>query len=72
MRKGEIQALTWNDIDFQKRTIYVTKTLTVKTKQAKWKITSTKNLKNRKIDMDNNLYNIMYNYFCKKKKEISI
>ena len=72
MWKGEIQALTWNDIDFQKRTIYVTKTLTVKTKQAKWKITSTKNLKNRKIDMDNNLYNIMYNYFCKKKKEISI
>lgn len=69
MRKGEIQALTWNDIDFQKRTIYVTKTLTVKTKQAKWKITSTKNLKNRKIDMDNNLYNIMYNYFNKKKKE---
>lgn len=69
MRKGEIQALTWNDIDFQKKTIYVTKTLTVKTRQSKWKITSTKNLKNRKIDMDNNLLNIMYTYFNKIKKE---
>lgn len=69
MRKGEIQALTWSDIDFEKKVIYVTKTLTVKTKKAKWKITSTKNLKNRKIDMDNNLYNIMYNYFNKKSKD---
>lgn len=51
MRKGEIQALTWNDINFDKKVIYVTKNLTVKTKKAKWKITSTKNLKNRKIDM---------------------
>lgn len=69
MRKGEIQALTWNDINFEKRTIYVTKTLTVKTRQSKWKITSTKNLKNRKIDMDNNLCNIMYAYFNKIKEE---
>ena len=69
LRKGEIQALTWNDINFEKRTIYVTKTLTVKTKQSKWKITSTKNLKNRKIDMDNNLYDIMYTYFNKIKEE---
>lgn len=69
MRKGEIQALTWNDINFDKKVIYVTKNLTVKTKKAKWKITSTKNLKNRKVDMDNNLYNIMYNYFNKRKNE---
>lgn len=36
MRKGEIHTLTWNDISFEKRTIYVTKTLTVKTRQSKW------------------------------------
>lgn len=69
MRKGEIQALTWNDIDFGKKIINVTKTLTVKTTKAKWKITSTKNLKNRKIDMDDSLLDIMINYFNKVSKE---
>lgn len=69
MRKGEIQALNWNDIDFEKKEIKITKTLTVKTKTAKWKITSTKNLKNRKIDMDNRLLEVLKEYYNLKRKD---
>lgn len=72
MRKGEIQALTWNDIDFTNKRIIVNKTLTVKTKKAKWKITSTKNLRNRKIDMDDNLFDILSNYYNHKIKKQNI
>lgn len=55
MRKGEIQALNWNDIDFKNREIIVNKTLSVKTKDS-YKITSTKNYINRKIKMNKTLY----------------
>lgn len=69
MRKGEIQALTWNDIDFENKLIVVNKTLTTKTKEATWKITSTKNLKNRTIDVDANLNSILYKYYQIQKKQ---
>lgn len=49
-RKGEILALTWNDIDFNKKEIAISKTLYSKIK-GKVNITSTKNNKNRKIKM---------------------
>lgn len=62
MRKGEVQALNWNDVDFEKRQIKVSKTLTVKTKEP-YKITSTKNLKNRTIDMNKILFNLLYKYY---------
>jgi integrase len=54
MRKGEVQALNWNDIDFDKNEITVNKTLSVKTKDP-FKITSTKNYINRKIKMSKTL-----------------
>lgn len=69
MRKGETQALTWNDVDFENKLIIVNKTLTTKTKEATWKITSTKNLKNRTIDIDSNLNTILYEYFKTKKQQ---
>ena len=69
MRRGEVQALTWNDIDFTNNRIIVNKTLSVKSFEQKWKITSTKNLKNRTIGIDNNLKNILFEYFQKKKKD---
>ena len=68
MRKGELQALTWNDIDFKRKEILITKTLTIKTRTARWKVTSTKNLKNRKIDMDDNLIEILNKYYTLKKE----
>lgn len=56
MRKGEIQALTWHDIDFDNNVIIVNKTLTIKTKDEKgYKITTTKNYKNRKVAMNKTL-----------------
>lgn len=67
MRKGEVQALNWNDINFTEKRINVVKTLTVKT-QEKYKITSTKNLQARKIDMNKILFNTLYNYHQSKLK----
>lgn len=65
MRKGEIQALTWKDIDFENDEITVNKTLSVKTTD-KYKITSTKNYINRKIKISKTLKEQLILY----KKEI--
>lgn len=54
MRKGEVQALSWNDINFDKSEITVNKTLSVKTNDS-YKITSTKNYINRKIKISKTL-----------------
>ena len=64
-RKGEIQALNWNDIDFANNEIIVNKTLSVKSKDL-YKITNTKNSLNRKIKMSKTLKELLINY----KKEI--
>ena len=66
MRKGEVQALNWNDIDFENNEIIVNKTLSVKTKEH-YKITSTKNYINRKIKMSKTLREqlITYKDYCK-------
>lgn len=63
MRKGEVQALTWNDINFEEDIIIVNKTLSVKTKEKKgFKITSTKNNINRKIKLNNILKEQLLSY----------
>lgn len=54
MRKGEVLALNWNDIDFNNNEIVVNKTLYTKIK-GKVIITSTKNNLNRKIKMNKTL-----------------
>ena len=61
MRKGEIQALTWKDIDFKNNEIIVNKTLTTKTDE-KYKITSTKNSLNRKVKMSTTLKKQLLDY----------
>ena len=61
MRKSEIQALTWNDINFNKNEITINKIISVKTTE-KYKITSTKNNLNRKIKMSKTLKEILLNY----------
>jgi len=38
LRQGELQALNWNDIDFDKGTVTISKTLTTKLKGQKWSI----------------------------------
>ncbi len=62
MRKGEVQALTWNDIDFSTNEVIVNKTLNVKTKNFIYKITSTKNYLNRKIKMSKTLKETLLQY----------
>ena len=53
-RKGEVIALTWNDINFSDNVIEINKTLNSKLKGS-YEITNTKNSQNRKIKMSNTL-----------------
>lgn len=63
MRKGEVQALNWHDIDFTNNQIIVNKTLSRKTKDLKgYKITTTKNYKNRKVAMNKRLREQLMEY----------
>ena len=73
MRKGEIQALNWHDIDFDNNEIIVNKTLSIKTKESSYKITSTKNYINRKIKMSKTLKEqlIIYKKECMKYSDYS-
>lgn len=67
-RIGETLAINWNDIDFETKEIKINKTLTDKSYDKKYNITSTKNNLNRTIKMSQSLYNIMYNYYIERKK----
>lgn len=42
LRQGELQALTWSDIDFNKKEVKISKTLTTKIKGEKWTISTPK------------------------------
>lgn len=71
VRKGEAQALTWEDIDFERDTARIIKTITNKTEELnengfKFKITNTKNRKNRTIKIPLTLKNLLielYQYY---------
>ena len=61
-RKGEIVALTWNDIDFDNKVININKTLYSKIKDKtgdKVVVNSTKNNQNRSIQMSSYLYDVL-------------
>lgn len=60
-RKGEMFALTWNDIDFNNNIISINKTLNEEIK-GKYTITSTKNNLNRKIKMSKLLSETLLHY----------
>lgn len=62
MREGEMQALTWNDIDFNRKVIIVNKTLSTNTKEGRYKITNTKNCLNREISLSRTLYDELKRY----------
>lgn len=65
-RKSELQALTWDDVDFDNNEIIIDKIISVKTTEA-FKITNTKNGNNRKIKMSKTLRESLIDY--KKEKE---
>lgn len=60
-RRGEIIALTWEDIDLEKNEISINKTLYEEIK-GKISITSTKNSRNRKIKLSKKLKEQLINY----------
>ena len=62
MRKGEIIALTWHDIDWNRNTIAVNKTVSLRTETGKYKITATKTGVNREITMSNILIQELKKY----------
>lgn len=72
MRKGEVQALSWKDIDFESNNIVVNKTLSIKTK-GDYKITNTKNYINRKVKMSKTLREqlFLYKNHCMKYTDFS-
>jgi integrase len=64
-RLGEVLALTWEDINFNKNEIYINKTLySVK---GNYTITSTKTNKNRIIKMSKTLNEELYSYYLTQK-----
>ena len=73
VRRGEAQALTWEDILWKASQVRIIKTITCKTLERdkngfQYKITNTKNLKNRKIEMPDALIHLMaklYQYYRK-------
>lgn len=68
MRQGEIIALTWNDIDFNRNIILVTKTVSFVTEDKKYKITATKTSLNREIIMSKKLKEELLKYKNKVKE----
>ena len=70
-RIGEVLALNYNDIDFKNKTVFINKTLNSKTGNGKVKITSPKtNNSVRKIDLTDNLFNLIEKHYNKEKKII--
>lgn len=67
MRKGEIQALKWADIDFDRNEITVNKTIFSRTLK-NTSITSTKNNTNRIIKISKSLREVLYKYYQEQKK----
>ncbi len=67
-RKGELQSLTWNDIDFKTSKIKINKTLSTKNISGGIKITNTKNKKLRYVDISTKLNDELkqlYDKVCK-------
>lgn len=65
MRTGEVFALTWDDIDFENKTIRVTKTVYCKSKnwKGRWYLGTTKTEgSSRTIYMCDTLYNLLKKY----------
>ena len=58
-RKGEMQAFTWNDIDFDKKMVTINKTFSDKVRGGGTKITNTKNRRSRKIDLAEQSINVL-------------
>lgn len=69
LRYGEMSALTWKDIDFERKELIINKSLTTKIKDGGYAITPPKtNNSNRIIDLDDNLITILKKHYEKESK----
>lgn len=59
MREGEIAALTWDDIDMNKRKIKIFKSMFYNIEEKKWELGPTKGKRKRIIDFGDSLYKIL-------------
>ena len=67
MRRGEVCALQWQDIDFDKRIITVSKSLYLF--QSKWTVKQTKSYKSRHISMNDLLYELLIQEYNNRKSD---
>lgn len=72
MRKGELIALTWNDIDIKSKKIYVNKTYTDRTNNGSYNITATKNCKEREIDLNDSTIKVINEWYYSENKKSEI
>jgi integrase len=72
MRKGELIALTWNDIDIKNKKIYVNKTYTDRTNNGSYNITATKNCKEREIDLNDSTIKVINEWYYSENKKSEI
>ena len=69
LRLGEMIALTWNDVDFQRQTISINKSFTNKCEEETYIITSPKtNNSVRIVDIDDKLMNLLKEYYKEESK----
>lgn len=69
LRKGELIALTWEDIDFNRNLIKINKTYTDRTQDGVYKIVpSTKNYKTRNVEINNSLKNVLLAWYEREKQ----
>ena len=69
VRFGEMTALNWNDINFEKKELRINKTLNTKTEDNKYIITSPKTQNSiRIIDLDDNLLKLLSKHYENEKK----
>jgi len=69
LRKGECQALTWNDIDFEKKQLKINKTLTTKIKGQEYTLFTPKTRSsNRVLPIPDTLYQDYKKLLCGAKK----
>lgn len=67
LRLGEAFAITWNDIDFKKKTLNINKQ--VQWQNNYWSFSDTKYQSNRIIDLDNIMLNILKKYKAQQLKD---
>lgn len=69
VRIGELMALNWNDVDFNRKTVSISKTLSNKIGIGRYLILEPKTQNSvRVIDLDDNLMNLLIEHFYSEKK----